>query len=114
MTIEKRKYKRVNCDFKVSISNKLDSNTVRSKDGNISESGLFFKSNKRFEPMVMYDLVLKFPFLPAEKNCIICRAIVIWCEKEEQSDEYMTGFCFSEISRKDRKNIREFIKHKVE
>ena len=104
---ERRESFRTNCNINVGVSG--DDKEIRAESLDMSETGFKLRSYKRFVPHSRYEL--SFTLSPEVAN-INCVATVVWINKVDDPDIFLTGFTFSELSQEDLLKIRKFIEEK--
>ncbi|MFA6416092.1 MAG: PilZ domain-containing protein [Candidatus Paceibacterota bacterium] len=104
---ERRRSFRTNCNFTVAVNG--DDKEIRAESLDISETGFRLRSHRRFTPDSRYEL--SFTLSPEVAN-IKCVAIVAWINKIDDSDIFLAGFTFSELSQEDMLKIRKFIEER--
>jgi c-di-GMP-binding flagellar brake protein YcgR len=79
---------------------------IQGRTINISAGGIFFKTDRSFQPGITIELMLE---LSENDEDIQCLARVVRCELDEQEKNYRIAVNFLDISRPERNRLSEFM-----
>lgn len=107
--MEKRKHERIDLSYTISFkrTGTLDSWWDISNTRNMSMGGAIFYSSQPHRVNDLLDITLK---LPNQKDLLYCKAHVKRCEGPIKDTFYKLAICFTEMSNKYVKKLKESIK----
>jgi len=107
---DRRVYTRVNIELTVWFNRfKPDHESgfdIQGRTINISAGGIFFKTNRLFQPGITIELMLE---LSENDEDIQCLARVVRCELDEQEKTCKIAVCFLDLSHPERNRLSEFM-----
>jgi len=105
---DKRRLKRRNLIYYLSISNETDGNEF-GRLVDITREGLMSISSDKKEAGSSFSLKLSLPAAISGNTDLHLKGKAVWCKKDVNPDYYVTGIQFQDVSKKDAEIIEELI-----